>query len=62
MEAGPSHPYEELELQFPSVLLEELFGLTLLTGRLKDLPANIQSAFVIQNPGKVPLNMYSASL
>ncbi|XP_024123926.1 protein MMS22-like [Oryzias melastigma] len=53
MEAGPSHPYEELELQFPSVLLEELFGLTLLTGRLKDLPANIQSAFVIQNPGKI---------
>uniref|UniRef100_A0A3P9JHV2 Protein MMS22-like n=1 Tax=Oryzias latipes TaxID=8090 RepID=A0A3P9JHV2_ORYLA len=48
-----SDPYEELELQFPSALLEELFGLTLLTGRLKDLPANVQSALVIQNPGKI---------
>uniref|UniRef100_A0A3P9JHE9 Protein MMS22-like n=1 Tax=Oryzias latipes TaxID=8090 RepID=A0A3P9JHE9_ORYLA len=52
-DAGPSQPYEELELQFPSALLEELFGLTLLTGRLKDLPANVQSALVIQNPGKI---------
>ncbi|XP_011483163.2 protein MMS22-like isoform X2 [Oryzias latipes] len=53
MDAGPSQPHEELELQFPSALLEELFGLTLLTGRLKDLPANVQSALVIQNPGKI---------
>ncbi|RVE62244.1 hypothetical protein OJAV_G00155200 [Oryzias javanicus] len=53
VDVGPSHPFEELELQFPSALLEELFGLTLLTGRLKDLPANVQSAFVIQNPGKI---------
>lgn len=60
MDAGPSQPHEELELQFPSALLEELFGLTLLTGRLKDLPANVQSALVIQNPGKVPLKIHSA--
>ncbi|XP_034384965.1 protein MMS22-like isoform X2 [Cyclopterus lumpus] len=53
LEAGPSHPYEELEAQFPSALLEELFGITLLIGRLKDLPANVQSAFTIPNPGKI---------
>ena len=56
--AGPSHPYEELEAQFPSALLEELFGVTLLIGRLRDQPAHVQSAFTIQNhQGKVlPLN------
>ncbi|KAL6108785.1 mms22l [Pungitius sinensis] len=53
LEAGLSHPYEELEAQFPSALLEELFGITLLIGRLKDLPANVQSAFTIPNPGKI---------
>ncbi|XP_056299717.1 protein MMS22-like [Pseudoliparis swirei] len=53
LEAGPAHPYEELEAQFPSALLEELFGITLLIGRLKDLPANVQSAFTIPNPGKI---------
>uniref|UniRef100_A0A665UNA8 Protein MMS22-like n=1 Tax=Echeneis naucrates TaxID=173247 RepID=A0A665UNA8_ECHNA len=51
--ACPSHPYEELEAQFPSALLEELFGITLLIGRLKDLPANVQSALTIQNQGKI---------
>ena len=53
MDACSPHPYEELEAQLPSALLEELFGITLLIGRLKDLPANVQSAFTIQNPGKV---------
>uniref|UniRef100_UPI0037E8E846 protein MMS22-like n=1 Tax=Semicossyphus pulcher TaxID=241346 RepID=UPI0037E8E846 len=53
MEAGHSHPYEEQEAQLPSALLEELFGITLLIGRLKDLPANIQSAFTISNQGKI---------
>ncbi|KAG7240643.1 hypothetical protein INR49_026698 [Caranx melampygus] len=52
-DACPSHPYEELEAQLPSALLEELFGITLLIGRLKDLPANVQSAFTIQNQGKI---------
>uniref|UniRef100_A0A8C6V213 Protein MMS22-like n=1 Tax=Neogobius melanostomus TaxID=47308 RepID=A0A8C6V213_9GOBI len=53
IEAGSSHPFEEVEAQFPSALLEELFGITLLIGRLKDLSANIQSAFTIQNQGKI---------
>ncbi|XP_028281327.1 protein MMS22-like [Parambassis ranga] len=53
LDASHSHPYEELEAQLPSALLEELFGITLLTGRLKDLPANVQSAFTIQNQGKI---------
>ncbi|XP_056235803.1 protein MMS22-like [Seriola aureovittata] len=53
LDACPSHPYEELEAQLPSALLEELFGITLLIGRLKDLPTNVQSAFTIQNQGKI---------
>uniref|UniRef100_A0A672HQ04 Protein MMS22-like n=1 Tax=Salarias fasciatus TaxID=181472 RepID=A0A672HQ04_SALFA len=53
LDAGQSHPFEELEALFPSVLLEELFGVTLLIGRLKDLPASVQSAFTIQNQGKI---------
>ncbi|XP_037533078.1 protein MMS22-like [Nematolebias whitei] len=53
LDVAPSHPYEELEHQFPSALLEELFGITLLIGRLKDLPAGVQSAFSIQNQGKI---------
>ncbi|AWO97071.1 putative protein MMS22-like [Scophthalmus maximus] len=53
LDASPSHPYEELEAQLPSALLEELFGITLLIGRLKDLPTNVQSAFTIQNQGKI---------
>lgn len=57
LDAGPMHPYEELEAQLPSSLLEELLGITLLTGRLKDLPSNVQSAFTLQNHGKVLLNI-----
>ncbi|XP_054638084.1 protein MMS22-like [Dunckerocampus dactyliophorus] len=53
LDADSSHPYEKLEGQLSSVLLEELFAITLLIGRLKDLPANIQNAFTIQNPGKI---------
>ncbi|KAM6910134.1 protein MMS22-like [Xenentodon cancila] len=53
LDDGHLHPYEELEHQLPSTLLEELFGVTLLTGRLKDLPANVQSAFSIQNHGTI---------
>ncbi|KAL0984652.1 hypothetical protein UPYG_G00144740 [Umbra pygmaea] len=49
-EEGPSHPYIEQEAQLPSTLLEELFGLTLLIGRLKDLPANI---LTMQYQGKL---------
>lgn len=57
LDACPSHPYEEQEAWLPSALLEELFGITLLIGRLKDLPANVQSAFNVQNQGKVQLNI-----
>lgn len=53
LDEEPLHPYEELEAQLPSSLVEELFGITLLIGRLKDLPANVQSAFTIQHHGKV---------
>lgn len=59
LDAGPSHPFEELEVLLPSALLEELFGIILLIGRLKDLPANIQSAFAMQNPGKVLIILVS---
>lgn len=47
------HPFRKLEAQLPSALLEELFGITLLIGRLKDLPASVQSAFAMSNQGKV---------
>nr|XP_057909184.1 protein MMS22-like isoform X2 [Doryrhamphus excisus]XP_057909185.1 protein MMS22-like isoform X2 [Doryrhamphus excisus]XP_057909186.1 protein MMS22-like isoform X2 [Doryrhamphus excisus]XP_057909187.1 protein MMS22-like isoform X2 [Doryrhamphus excisus]XP_057909189.1 protein MMS22-like isoform X2 [Doryrhamphus excisus]XP_057909190.1 protein MMS22-like isoform X2 [Doryrhamphus excisus] len=53
LDADPLHPYEKLEGLLSSVLLEELVAITLLIGRLKDLPANIQNAFTIQNPGKI---------
>ncbi|XP_015236300.1 PREDICTED: protein MMS22-like [Cyprinodon variegatus] len=53
LDAPHLHPYEQLEQQFPSALLEELFSITLLTGRLKDLPAGVQSAFSMQNHGKI---------
>ncbi|KAI3361438.1 hypothetical protein L3Q82_013609, partial [Scortum barcoo] len=53
LDTGHSHPYEKLEAHLPSALVEELFGITLLIGRLKDLPANIQSAFIIPNQGKI---------
>ncbi|KAJ8290906.1 hypothetical protein GJAV_G00019050 [Gymnothorax javanicus] len=48
-----THPYEDLEAQFPSALLEELYGVVLLIGRLRDLPANVQSSFTIQHQGKL---------
>uniref|UniRef100_A0A3Q1FI97 Protein MMS22-like n=1 Tax=Acanthochromis polyacanthus TaxID=80966 RepID=A0A3Q1FI97_9TELE len=53
LDASYSHPYEELEAHLPSALLEELFGIILLIGRLKDLPACVQSAFTIHNQGKI---------
>uniref|UniRef100_A0AAY4ALZ9 Protein MMS22-like n=1 Tax=Denticeps clupeoides TaxID=299321 RepID=A0AAY4ALZ9_9TELE len=53
MDESPSHPYEDLEAQLPSALVEELFGVTLLVGRLKDLPASVQSALTIHHQGKL---------
>uniref|UniRef100_A0A8C4RP59 Protein MMS22-like n=1 Tax=Erpetoichthys calabaricus TaxID=27687 RepID=A0A8C4RP59_ERPCA len=49
----PQHPYEELEVQLPSVLLEELHSIVLYIGCIRDLPSNIQVAFSIQNYGKL---------
>ncbi|XP_030054263.1 protein MMS22-like [Microcaecilia unicolor] len=49
----PLHPYEEHEAQLPSVLVEELYALTLYIGHLCELPSNILRAFTMQNQGKV---------
>uniref|UniRef100_A0A672LG13 Protein MMS22-like n=1 Tax=Sinocyclocheilus grahami TaxID=75366 RepID=A0A672LG13_SINGR len=50
---GPVHPFKDAEAQLPSVLVEELFSITLLIGRIKNLPANVQSALTIQHQGKL---------
>uniref|UniRef100_A0A671K5J7 Protein MMS22-like N-terminal domain-containing protein n=1 Tax=Sinocyclocheilus anshuiensis TaxID=1608454 RepID=A0A671K5J7_9TELE len=55
---SPVHPFKDAEAQLPSVLVEELFSITLLIGRIKNLPANVQSALTIQHQGKVPQNTY----
>ncbi|KAK3513133.1 hypothetical protein QTP70_003775 [Hemibagrus guttatus] len=48
-----SSSFSQMEAQFPSTLVEQLFGVMLLIGRLKDLPANVQSAFTIHHQGKL---------
>uniref|UniRef100_A0A5F8HLL8 Protein MMS22-like n=1 Tax=Monodelphis domestica TaxID=13616 RepID=A0A5F8HLL8_MONDO len=49
----PLHPYEVLEAQLPSVLVEELHGLILYTGRLSDHPSVTPGAFIVQNQIKL---------
>ncbi|XP_078068762.1 protein MMS22-like isoform X3 [Mustelus asterias] len=49
----PVHPYEELEAQLPSVLVEELHALTLFVGQLRELSSNVLANLSIQNEGKV---------
>uniref|UniRef100_A0A673KNM9 Protein MMS22-like n=1 Tax=Sinocyclocheilus rhinocerous TaxID=307959 RepID=A0A673KNM9_9TELE len=49
----PVHPFKDAEVQLPSVLVEELFSITQLIGRIKNLPANVQSALTIQHQGKL---------
>ncbi|XP_051880793.1 protein MMS22-like isoform X2 [Pristis pectinata] len=49
----PVHPYEELEVQLPSVLVEELHALTLFIGHLRERPSNILANLSISNQGKV---------
>ncbi|XP_064412327.1 protein MMS22-like [Latimeria chalumnae] len=49
----PAHPYEELEVQLPSALVEELHALKLYTGRLSELPSNVLATFKIQSQGKL---------
>lgn len=50
---GMLHPYEELEAQLPSVLVEELYALTMHVGRLCELPSSVLAAFTIQHQAKV---------
>ncbi|XP_059837352.1 protein MMS22-like isoform X3 [Hypanus sabinus] len=49
----PTHPYEELEIQLPSVLVEELHALALFIGHLRERPSIILSNLSISNQGKV---------
>lgn len=49
----PVHPYETLEAQLPSVLLDELHGLLLYIGHLSELPNINLGAFANQNQIKV---------
>ncbi|XP_039246738.1 protein MMS22-like isoform X2 [Pipra filicauda] len=50
---GMLHPYEELEAQLPSVLVEELHALTMHVGHLCQLPSSVLAAFTIQHQAKV---------
>ncbi|XP_052541260.1 protein MMS22-like [Tympanuchus pallidicinctus] len=50
---GVLHPYEELEAQFPSVLVEELHSLTQHIGHLCELPSSVLAAFTIQHQAKI---------
>ncbi|XP_008060260.1 protein MMS22-like [Carlito syrichta] len=47
------HPYETLEAQLPSVLVDELHGLLLYIGHLSELPSVNIGAFVNQNQIKL---------
>ncbi|XP_032264088.1 protein MMS22-like isoform X1 [Phoca vitulina] len=49
----PVHPYETLEAQLPSVLVDELHGLLLYIGHLSELPSISPGAFVNQNQIKL---------
>ncbi|NXY41469.1 MMS22 protein, partial [Ceuthmochares aereus] len=50
---GMLHPYEELEAELPSVLVEELHALTMHIGHLCELPSSVLAAFTIQHQAKV---------
>uniref|UniRef100_A0A8C5WK67 Protein MMS22-like n=1 Tax=Leptobrachium leishanense TaxID=445787 RepID=A0A8C5WK67_9ANUR len=47
------HPYEELEAQLPSKIVEELQCLDLYIGHLQELPSCVLGSFTIQPSGKV---------
>ncbi|NXU48134.1 MMS22 protein, partial [Turnix velox] len=53
MENGVLHPYEELEALLPSMLVEELHGLTMHIGHLCELPSSVLAAFTIQHQAKI---------
>ncbi|NXX92775.1 MMS22 protein, partial [Centropus bengalensis] len=50
---GMLHPYEELEAQLPSVLVEELHALTIHIGHLSELSSSVLAAFTIQHQAKI---------
>ncbi|NWH73453.1 MMS22 protein, partial [Piaya cayana] len=50
---GMFHPYEELEAQLPSVLVEELHALTMHIGHLCELPSSVLAAFTVQHQAKI---------
>lgn len=50
---GILRPYEELEAQLPSMLVEELHDLTMHIGHLCELPSSVLAAFTIQHQAKV---------
>ncbi|KFQ62390.1 Protein MMS22-like, partial [Pelecanus crispus] len=50
---GMLHPYEELEAQLPSMLVEELHALTMHIGHLCEQPSSVLAAFTIQHQAKV---------
>ncbi|XP_074006815.1 LOW QUALITY PROTEIN: protein MMS22-like [Numenius arquata] len=50
---GMLHPYEELEAQLPSALVEELHALTMHIGHLCELPSSVLAAFTIQHQAKI---------
>ncbi|XP_075718303.1 protein MMS22-like [Rhinoderma darwinii] len=52
-EGSLAHPYEEMEAQLPSKLIEELHGLSLYIGGFRDLPNHVLGAFSIQHHGKI---------
>ncbi|KAM6355241.1 protein MMS22-like [Podargus strigoides] len=50
---GMLHPYEELEAQLPSMMVEQLHALTMHIGHLCELPSSVLAAFTIQHQAKV---------
>lgn len=51
----PVRPYDALEAQLPSLLIDELQGLLLYVGHLSELPITNPGAFVNQNQNKMKI-------
>ncbi|NXT76225.1 MMS22 protein, partial [Zapornia atra] len=50
---GMLHPYEELEAQLPSMLVEELHALIMHVGHLCELPSSVLAAFTVPHQAKI---------
>ncbi|KAM6280262.1 protein MMS22-like isoform 2-T2 [Porphyrio hochstetteri] len=50
---GMLHPYEELEAQLPSMLVEELHALIMHIGHLCELPSSVLAAFTVPHQAKI---------